>query len=358
MNGSEKDNYNSIEKTSLFGKKREVKKSDLDIKKISPDAIFELANKDAKKVQEQGVAVFKISGKNDIEERYNSAPKLNVIGVVGEGAFRGVSSKEALLCEIGIGHSEPYQRAGAPRKLVKENEPRTIARRRKWFSMDINQYTLVAPRIFDLLQEISNKKVNSRKYNLDNPFYIKISKKFWSPRRGWLKSEKSVPVDQGIVFLVDVRDSLLVKDILWAELNNNIKLNSYLDKFARLISKRLSKCYSRRKSFEVLKGVKEVTAMVDRVPLYLRQELLNRISNNKKVDFSLLANIRHYIFKWDGKESLERLLALDALPNPKNRIGDMQLRIISGLENLDKKTGCLKFKVMALEESAQKKEDS
>ena len=112
---------------------------------MKPDWIPELVASDVARVERHAAYVLCING-NRVEVLQNQNPKINVIAVVGSGSAFGQNFDRSVLLEVGIYRARPWQDTqGAPK-------------RRPWCVMSPEQYLFVAPVLFRILQEETNRK--------------------------------------------------------------------------------------------------------------------------------------------------------------------------------------------------------
>ncbi len=305
---------------------------------IKPEEIPVLVARDVEMVKREAKIVINISSLN-IQE--NSRPGLGIIAVIGPGEFQGRHFEETVLCEIGLGQSRPYHEARKP------EEKTFIQYRRKWFSLSEEQYLIIAPQIFRLLQELTDKRVNNWKCGpkSENPFRIRVPRNFWYRHGKTLFQNSSwKPALRGARFAVSLADKWLFNDIFWAELNINFCLKRHLIGFARFIDLYLS-VYKKNlrkndlsRRFLKLKKVQEINTIIHSSSLskspYLLIELLGHLpgrENNR-----LWPYISSQLIPWDGRETRERIIASRVLPDPELRLGKIQLRIETGLDGRNK----------------------
>lgn len=312
---------------------------------IKPEMIPELVQRDVDLVEREAKIVIDITS---LSIRQNPRPGLGIIAVVGPGKFLGMDFKKALLCEIGLGKSRPYHEAKRP------GGEKFIQKRRRWFSLTEEQYLIIAPEIFKLLQGLADNRIDNWKCgpNSDNPFRIRVPRSFWSRHEKTLFQTLSwKPLPRGARFAVslsDEFDEFLLKDIFWAELNLNSGLQGHLKGLARFIDLYLSvykdkigkNGFSRR--FPKLKRVQQIREMIYSSSLsgspYLLIEMLNYLP--QKESNCLWPYITTHLIPFGGEETKERKLSTQAITGPESRLKGIQLRIKTGLDgrNLYQKT--------------------
>jgi hypothetical protein len=306
---------------------------------ISPKEIPKIIAGDVDVVEESASIVVGISsGNSGIEIRENPNSRLNVIAIVGPAQGFGRNWDKVLLAEIGISRNRPYMPSeGLDRGRGKAH----LHRRRKWFSLSEDQYRMVAPIIFKLMNYRMANITSSWKFGSHANGYLLPARNHW-----WSRSRKRTIVKnfmlsapRGIRFNVSLRDEFFVRDIFWAELNQNQRIKKQIEGLARWISLRLA--YYNGDNY---KGVRPVTGLVGyqevlerigsfyfgRFP-HLRAELAKRLREDHRMQFFFvhLADI----LDWRGKETEERRLASLAcsIPNPKERVDKIQILVTSDL---------------------------
>ncbi len=256
----------------------------------------------------------------------NENSPLDVISIIGPNQF----GEQSLLEEIGLDRARPF----AGRRILTEEvgkKHKYIPDRKRLYSMTEEQYLIVAPVVFGLLQLIVDTRVTQWPtgpfYEIDCRYcrYSQAARKTneWSRMRQW---------PRGLRFSVH-RESFFAKDVYWAELNLNEIINNFLSGLARFIDMRLARYrteWKERTEFANLKGVREVAGNIERnsLPPYLNSRLLMYHNNQ-------FATYLAEMFDWNGK-SAEEELAESALPDPEFRLGNIQLRVTSGLERRNK----------------------
>jgi len=289
---------------------------------ISWERVLQLVDEDVRRVKDVAWVVITIAENNEtFEVATNKDPRLGVLAIIGPSSGFGQSFPEVLLCEVGVGRSRPYNATG-----VNNGSPQ-IPKRRKWFRLSEEQYTLTAPFVFEYLQKRAQNVVRSWKSGSD----------FWlpSPRGYWSRNQNKLFCStvwrlwpKGVKFSFPL-DTPFIEDILWAERNLNLQVANAIGGLARFIDTRLSN-YKRMegwrgvKPFKNLKGVRDVEEAMDKIPPHLRGEVLKRLPSGPE---NRLYNelLEHFglwdLLKEDGKEN--------PLPNPEARLGNIQLRITS-----------------------------
>ncbi|MFH0852190.1 MAG: hypothetical protein V1845_01100 [bacterium] len=339
---------------------------------ISPAEIPILIAKDVERVKQFAAVVIDISHPGIT---VNPTPGLGVLAVIGPGEFQSKKYEEAVLCEIGLGESRPYHRALMPKSIRRERpiknenrkryrrewfiliseylvnnfgaalknngiKHRAIERRREWFSMTDQQYMVASPIIFDMLQIFTDIAVKLRKKGAysENPFLVPTERNYYSRKHKTVFSSVSYkPALNGARFVVSLVDRNLLNDVFFAELELNDRLQNHLRglmRFSDLYLDIYKKSFSR--SFQNLNRVGFIgrTRSFRKLPKYLKIEMLNRYL--PKGNHNPLWKNYVDLFGWNGEPTKERKLANLVLPKPKKRIGDVQLRITTGLS--DKKS--------------------
>jgi len=235
-----------------------------------------------------------------------------------------------LLEEIGLVRARPF----AGRRISTDEEGKKhkfIPCRKRLFSLTEEQYSIVAPIVFDLLQFFVNTGVS--KWQNGSSYAMYCCHTYFS-RKGKkiFKCGRIKQWPRGLRFSVH-RESFFARDVYWAELNLNEIIQNYLSGLAKFIDLRLSQ-YKRgwkgRTKFADLKGVREITENIEENSLlpYLNRRLLKYQKNHFAIHLAEM-------FGWNG-ESAEEKLSASALPDPQSRLGNIQLRVTSGLERRNK----------------------
>lgn len=304
-------------------------------------ATLEKIKRDVRVIKENARIIFRLSAdERSFEIVENKNPRLNVIVVIGPYK----KWKELLLCEIGISRTRPYNEArGLKRELSQSNIPL----RKSCLSLSPQQYQLIAPVIFKKIEKIAYQRVISWEkgpYSHD-PFWVPIRKSYWKrSNKKFQEQDRFIRAKKGARFTVSLKEEFLVNDIYWAELNLNEVLTGglfrkgYLNRFVNLIDLRLNWYrspvhYKGRKLFRTLKGAEQVEGMLQTSSLsqsrHLLVEVVRRLRDEKKnIFWEHVADM----IGWDGLETEESKLAKTALPEPKSRLGSIQIRITTGLD--------------------------
>lgn len=308
---------------------------------INPQKIPYFIKKDAESVEKKARIVLKISpDERTIEISENKNPRLNVIAVVGPSNGFGRSWDKVLLAEVGISQTRPYHEAKGINRAADQSN---VCQRRKWFSLSPYQYQLVAPIIFRRMEKISIDRISSWKSGgPSNRFLVPSTIHWWSKGREKMKENNYVTeAAVGVRFTICLKDEFFVRDVCWAEFNLNERLKIYIEGLAKFIGLRLSYYNSRRnykgkKRFDDLLGAKQVEKRLKECYLSRFPHLLIevarwlRYSKRGKQFWQWVAEK----INWDGKETRERQMASMAteLPNPRERLGSIQLVITTGFE--------------------------
>lgn len=306
---------------------------------VNPDKIPYFVKKDAELIKKEAVLVLRIKKNGDIEiVNEGSRKRINVIAVLGPAEEYAISDcvlrrfnfDEALLCEIGLRRNKPYNET-QNRKREKE-ERKNFTKRRKWFQLSKNQFVKVAPVIFQILQGITDKRVDGWKCGPRNPFWVK-TKRYKVVKGGKiLKSySKSVKCNCGIRFSISPKDYYFLSAVYWAEFNNPA-LGKYLGGLARFIDKRLSHYRNNgfRKDFRKLKGFQDVKKVVSKISPYLIRKMLEEYLPGK--ENNIFYNYLMQIFEVDNCKYKEKILVETAssLFDAKKILNGISLKITNG----------------------------
>lgn len=315
----------------------------MEIVKLTPAREGKI-KRDIEKVKKHSRVVLRICKDNIVEiiENKNKV-RLDVIAVLGPARRFNRNWEEVILAEVGFRSTRPYNKVMG---LDRTPDEKTIPKRRKWFSLSKEQYELIAPIVFKRIEGFALKKVLSWEKGpfSDDPFLIPSTWHFWTKRGKKFYSRVSwMARKRGIRFSVSLKDIFFIKDVYWAELNLNKDIKGgflygkgQINGLVNFIDKRINwyrsdRNYKGRKPFRELTGVKQVEKILQRPSLsqHLKIEVVRRLRDEKKNIFSeYIADM----INWDGLESRESKLAKSVLANPKARLGNIQLRVTTGLE--------------------------
>jgi len=289
----------------------------------------ELAKKEAK-------VLITVSEDKAIGAWGNPDGRLGVIAIIGPGEFQGKMYGEAVLCEVGIGESRPYHAAKKPLSAMKGGEARSIAARRKWFSLTVSQYLAIAPILFLVFQKLTNEKVKNWEHGFfsDDPFLIPTAyNRFSRHQKKFFSVSNYRPQACGTRFSVSLEDGFLVEDVYWGELNNYSTLHR-LRGLARFLDVFTSwNNGHKRKTLRISKGKEEriwksLGPLSSKSP-HLVPELLRYLPKHK-LAFSYISNL-----VGGAHETAERKLASLALANPETRLNGISIRITTGISKRD-----------------------
>jgi hypothetical protein len=305
------------------------------MKQTGPEMIARLVSQDVQRVKNQAAIVFEIE-EGKIRFSRNENPLLDIIAVIGPGWYSETKFNEAILLEIGIGKSRPYHLARRPGNLRKNGESSYLPPRRKWFSLSQEQYCQIAPIIFKTLKELSLEQIQGRECNSSNPFYAPTSRLYWSRhQKSLFENENKIPCRPHTRFAVSLQDQFLISDVYCAEINLNRPLRNQLAGLANFIDLYLAPYKNGfKRSFLTLKRVKNVQKRINHAwfcrPSHLRLHLLNFLS--KKDKNPLWPYLTSHLIPWDGQPTAEIRLIERVLDNPQSRLGDIQLKVTTGLD--------------------------
>ena len=295
------------------------------------EQLAERAQREVEFVKQNAAIVFLVKD-DKVEECWHIINKdnclLNVLAVIGKGkSVDGICLDEVILSEIGIGRTRPFHLS---RPLALGNK--SIPARLRGFGLSADQYKLVAPRIFEALQELVYLKIacleNGHYTTIYSPHYIysRRQKKLWSYAkiRTWPRGRR---------FSVCVGTEF-VKDVFWAERNLNTGVRRHLSGLARFIMgwlMREAKEWRRHKDFFKLKRVLEIQKIISgkSLPSYLLAGTMDYIPRSY-IFYPYMAKL---FFGQEGEVSAEKNLISSVLPEPANRLGNAQIRVVSGILN-------------------------
>jgi hypothetical protein len=295
---------------------------------IKPSDVALLVERDVKRVRALARTVITLDRERGFTVRHHASakPRLSVVAVIGPGKFQGASYDEALLCEVGICRGRPYAAAAIGR--------RSVAKRRKWFSLSDEQYAVVAPVIFQLIGSMMRERVAKwRSGTPDNPMVVASCLSCYDRReRRMVMRTVSVPVVNGARFSFAYADRRLLADVLWAEWNLNKAAKSRICRLARWIGWQMSHYRVSRQTngrkFWQLGRVCQIMRALARKELLphekirLVEELAERAKHGGK---RFLPRFRETL----GEPNRLFAETLDAvLPHPVDRVGGMILKTV------------------------------
>ena len=125
-----------------------------------------------------------------------------------------------------------------------------------------------------------------------------------------------------------IKDNFFLRDVFWTELNNKQVISSLkgladsIDMTMRI--RRYKKNYKGKRLFQKLKGAQDILEDTKEIPIRLKNELLEKFIGRNYLFYNQLRNLFEL-----PKEVPESKIAKKAerLPNPKERTGNIQLRI-------------------------------
>lgn len=289
---------------------------------------------DVELVRKTAVVVIEIDGQDDVVICENCSDFNSRLGgtiaVIGPTRIDDLYFERAVLLEVGIGPSRPYKQGWISDGVNK----RWFTERKKCFSITKGQYLVCAPIIFKYLQKIADKRVAQWKCNLDNPFFVPGTKKWWSHREKKMYVDKaSIAITPATRFSVSIEDGLILSDIFWAELEGNATLKKYLKGLTGFIDKRLKRNRQEGyRDFSKLKAAEDARSALSRIPFYMKVEIMERFFEKTASRINTYNDLATMI-GWDFSQTKERRLADAALPDCGQRVGEMQVRITGGLDN-------------------------
>lgn len=290
------------------------------------------AQRDVRLVMERAKIVLRILDNEEVEIVRNHRYSLNVIAITGMD-YDG----EVLLEEIGLFRTKPFRVSRIGRIGRKKSDPkgRTFcSSRSRAVRLTEDQYCLVAPIVFQLLQELVDERVSGWKRGSKDPVFI------WSPNCWFSRSSKKFFDSwkprywpRGLRFSV-MRDSFFAQDTCWAELNTNIIVRQYLKGLASFIGLCLNdvqKKWREEKKFKDLEVVKKIVKVLESKSLsrHLLIEMLMSYLPTWIWKGSLIWTEMAEIIGWQEGDADELRIAAEALPDPRMRLEDMQIRIVN-----------------------------
>ncbi len=279
-----------------------------------------LVARDVQAVERDAAFVIDITSGRPILHQ-NKGYVLQVIAVVGPGEFQGKQYAKALLAEVGLFRSRPYR----PTSGKQQFRPR----RRTWFSLSDEQYILVAPLLFMLMQALVNERVpqwTTRTFTLTvtQDWYVRS-------HRAVYERTRRETYERGLYFSVHRKDSQLCADLFATELKSP-STQKRLRGFSRSINMLIGH-YARstvaRKRFWKLQGAREVERRLEgsKLPFYLIVAMFYRSFGTRSRLWYRLGDP----IGWDPTihdDPWELELARKALPGRDERIQGIQFRTV------------------------------
>ena len=335
------------------------------MKKIGPIPLEQLVKNDVNRVIQHASIIISLTPEGPMIFA-NPNPALNVLAVIGPGTGTPFKRffERALLLEVGIGVGRPYHQAKSSIKKTSGGKPKSIPKRRKWFHLTEQQYIQVAPWIFPTLQDLTNEKVARWEFNHNKPFRIKAKRShFMRSSKAFVSKIACLDAPRCARFSVSLEDRFFLPDIYWAEKQNkNVRL--YLKGLAKKIDLRLNfNNYTRRKSSQKQRKELSETERFKQIAMVINEEREKRGSVKDRKDKAMVREEKlppryivdlldylpcpngasrskyHYaiadLFGYAGVELREEKFVRQVLPNPKERLGNVQIRITSGLSHRD-----------------------
>lgn len=281
--------------------------------------------------------LYKEDGMYDVTVKRNPNGKLSVIAVIGEGTFEGVCYPLAVLCEIGLRRGKPYQRPYA-----RDASGKLILWRRTWFALTFEQYRAVAPRIFSILQGITDETSRAWLFgNRKNPRAVSLPIKRWNRKKRSVETvSKTVKYLNGVRFSILPKEEFLIRDLYWAEAFLNEDIARITEGLVHFIGQSLAPYMKRRpnrKDFFSLRRTRRMKESVlsSSLPLHLKIELLKDFFS-RHPDPQWAAYPHPYweelcsILHWDGETMPPEceLLGVRVGDDPGIRLGNIQTRIL------------------------------
>lgn len=306
---------------------------------IKPDDYRLLAERDVELVRAEAAHLF-IMNENGFSYRKHSDPGLGIIAVIGEPKTEPLHPdlinsgiKNAVLLEIGIGKSRPYHETSLPQSRRNGNTGRNwLVKRRKWFSLSPDQYAAIAPELFKLMENLTDRKVAGRKCHPGNPFVLNYPTRHYSQNnKRYSERIKTGFFPQGTRYSVNLSDELMLNDLYWATLYGNLQVIRHISGAANFINRCLNRYkqngYDSEK-FERLKGIEYIRNSLNSSLFsdWLKREVLYYLPGGNSYRF--FENLAHY-FELDLEDYPEKKRALKAnQTRPKTRLGQIQLRVL------------------------------
>lgn len=289
------------------------------------------AEKDARRVREVAHYVLDMTPQG-IVVRENEKPILNVLAIIGPGEVRGEHVPSAVLLEIGVSFAVPYKRVMGPRTALERRALPPHLRhgielyRPRICRIDPETYAAISPKIFSVLQDITDRRVAT--WKTWNGFLCRKSIRTWYNRRkGFVPPQGRCGTPRPARFRV-MQDEFIARDVYWLTFSNP-RVKQYLTKFARAFDK-VTNCYGKSASLRarhVENFTEEIRARLSADKSYFEPYLFAELENylpcwNGRENPNRHA-LRHVVSRaigWNGKKTKEKLIAESAIPDPETRL--------------------------------------
>lgn len=310
-------------------------------------ARLETVLRDVSLVKENAVRVFHIKKDGSVEVIDNENFRLEVVAVIGPYQDEKWDLEEAVLLEIGLNRSRPYNETNIPPSLRRSGEPKNFTPRYHGLSLTPEQYQLVAPFIFKYLEARAAAQVSTRKDGWQ-PYKVRAlgkhnsSEQLLKPflgRKGKLVTAKlKYEVPPLVRFSARMTDNLFVSDIYWAELFGNQKVQDQFkglgNEIQALLDTALKKSRATPKDWRSNRFFNLVMVKFERFSISYGDSLGRDRSYLQKVLLRDYVGERNYFFDeiatrlgWSWHEPIkEEMLALQALLNPETRLNGLQIK--------------------------------
>lgn len=297
---------------------------------LSPNQIREIVERDVERVKRHAsVTITMLPDQIDGYAFYVDEKPLaedlrrgtHVIAIVGAGRFEQMDFEKAVLCLINVGGNRPDRKKRRP---CLRNYGLEKIGQRKWFSMSQEQYLAVAPILFRELLRYATARIR----NWKNPLaYSKVKVKM----RGVEIKMNFSPKNRGFCFAVSSKERYLMQDLCLAEMYLNEKAKKLIDGLAFSIKGRLQPYLRERpatKDMWRLKSLAPIKSALLRHAVSRGHLLIEMMRRHFTPQYPYWDDLIQ-VLGWNGTEESERKkLASMALPDPKRRLGDIQLRIV------------------------------
>ena len=306
------------------------------------------ALRQASLVKSNAAYVILIGQDGTVTSWVNEHARLEVIAVIGPAEnssdfFEGPCG-EVILMEIGMNRTRPYKEVHIPADQKLPDDPLCFWTRFDKFQITPFQYNLAAPFIFNFLEERAAMQISTRKrgwdpykinsYGLKDKITIPVLKK----NNGRLTQ---VNVTYGkfpkVRYTVSLLDELIVNDLYWAELCANEFIYKNLHGMGKYMQRMLSKALRARKAPKNWFSNNYYSAAIHHLDRFIRSPE-DKVRNRKYLQKLVLRDhigrlnyfydeIAQYL-DWDDSEPIEEEVhALNALPNPQDRVRGVQIQI-------------------------------
>jgi hypothetical protein len=309
---------------------------------------FDAIQRQVATVKNEAVYLLIIKEDKTVEATIKKNGLLKVIAVIGEHRNDQYNLDEAVLLEIGMNRSRPYRVLQIPRAIRKPGQSRRLQPRHDGFQLTTEQYELVAPIVFSCMLHNAIEQISARTSGW-TPYNVKalgphnkgekITKPVIARRSGRLAAgDVKYGVMPRVRFTVAMGDELLVRDVFWAEIYGNPLVQAHMRAIGEEITKLLAETL--RKSPQTPENWSKssyFSLAMERFGMFT-QDYKGKLRDRSYLQKMVLRDQigpQNYFYDeiahrlgWDDHDPIpEEQLAKAALPDPKRRVGDIQLKM-------------------------------